>query len=140
MHNTRGGIGYVENAYATQNHLATTQLRNKSGNFVKPTMANFTAAAAAGDWGSAQNFAVSLIDTTGADNWPIVSPTFILLPKDPKDAAHAGNVMKFFDWCYKDGAPMAQQLDYIPLPGAVQDRVRAAWHNSVMAEGKAVYP
>jgi len=33
-HNTRGGIGYVENAYATQNHLVTTQLRNKAGQFV----------------------------------------------------------------------------------------------------------
>ena len=36
---TRGGIGYVENAYATQNHLVTVQLRNKAGNFVKPTIA-----------------------------------------------------------------------------------------------------
>ena len=39
--NTRGGIGYVENAYATQNKLTTTQLQNKDGEFVKPTMASF---------------------------------------------------------------------------------------------------
>ena len=139
VHNTRGGIGYVENAYATQNHLATTQLRNKSGAFVKPTMASFTAAASSGDWTGAPNFAVSLIDTMGAENWPIVSPTFILLPKDPKDAARSANVMKFFDWCFKSGAPIAQQLDYIPLPTAVEETVRAAWRTQVMADGKPIY-
>jgi phosphate transport system substrate-binding protein len=139
VHNTRGGIGYVENAYATQNKLTTTQLRNKSGNFVKPTMANFTAAAGAGDWTGAPNFAVSLIDTTGADNWPIVSPTFILLPKDPKDPTRSDNVMKFFDWCYKSGAPIAQQLDYIPLPPAVQETVRAAWRKEILFDGKPVF-
>jgi phosphate transport system substrate-binding protein len=139
VRNTRGGIGYVENAYATQNHLTTTQLRNKAGSFVKPTTEAFTAAASSGDWAGAPNFAVSLIDTNGAANWPIVSPTFILLPKDPKDATRSANVMKFFDWAYKSGGAIAQQLDYIPLPAAVQDTVRNAWRTQVMADGKPVY-
>jgi phosphate transport system substrate-binding protein len=139
VRNTRGGIGYVEYAYATQNHLTTTQLRNKSGSFVKPTSEAFTAAASAGDWTGASNFAVSLIDTNGAANWPIVSPTFILLPKDPKEATHSANVMKFFDWTYKNGSAIAQQLDYIPLPAAVQDAVRNAWRTQVIADGKPVY-
>ncbi len=136
---TRGGIGYVENAYATQNHLTTAQLRNKAGNFVKPTIDSYKAAAAAGDWTGASNFAVSLIDLSGANVWPIVSPTFILLPKDPKDAARSANVMKFFDWTYKSGGTIASQLDYIPLPANVQDTVRAAWKKDVMAGGQAVY-
>ncbi len=139
VHNTRGGIGYVENAYATQNHLTTTQLRNKSGDFVKPTTASFTAAASAGDWAGAPNFAVSLIDTTGAANWPIVSPTFILLPKDPKDATRSAAVMKFFDWTYKSGGAIAQQLDYIPLPATVQETVRAAWRTQILSGGTPVY-
>ena len=49
-------------------------------------MASFSAAAANGDWANAKNFAVSLIDQPGENSWPIVSPTFIELPKDPKDA------------------------------------------------------
>ena len=136
---TRGGIGYVENAYATQNHLVTVQLRNKAGNFVRPTMAAFQAAAGAADWAGAQDFAVSLIDLPGATTWPIVSPTFILLPEDPKDAKKSADVIKFFDWAFKNGAPIATQLDYIALPGAVQDNVRAVWHKDVMADGKPVY-
>ena len=123
----KGGIGYVENAYATQNKLTTTQLRNKAGSFVKPTLAAFVAAAENGDWKAAPNYAVSLIDMPGATSWPIVSATFILLPKDPKDPARSANVMKFVDWAYKNGAEIAKGLDYIALPTAVQDAVRASW-------------
>ena len=81
---------------------------------------------------------MDLNNQPGATSWPIVSATFILLPKDPKDPARSANVMKFWDWAYKDGAAMATQLDYIPLPPAVQDSVRAAWH-AVVANGQPVY-
>ena len=121
-HNTRGGIGYVENAYAMQNHLVTTQLRNKAGQFVAPTMASFSAAAANGDWANAKNYAVNLIDQPGDNSWPIVSATFIELPKDPKDPARSANVMKFFDWAYKNGDSVASGLEYIPLPDAGEGR------------------
>ncbi|MCK8783648.1 phosphate ABC transporter substrate-binding protein PstS [Roseomonas sp. NAR14] len=130
VRNTRGAIGYVENAYATQNHLITTQLRNKAGRFVAPTMASFEAAAASADW-SAPNFAASLIDLGGNDTWPIVSPTFILLPKDPQDATRSLNVMKLFDWAYTHGGKIAQELEYIPLPAQVQNAVRAVWKAEV---------
>ena len=125
--NTAGAIGYVENAYATQNKLNTTQLRNKAGQFVSPTIAAFAAAAANGDWTTAQNFAVNLIDQPGAQSWPIVSATFILLPKDPKDRARGATVMKFFDWAYQSGDQIASGLEYIALPAAVKDAVRKAW-------------
>src|SRR5262249_6009712 len=130
-HNTRGGIGYVENAYATQNKLITTQLRNKAGKFVEPTMATFSAAAANGDWAGAKNYAVNLIDQPGDQSWPIVSATFIGLPKDPKDATRSANVMRFFDWAYKNGDSIAISLEYIPLPDAVKASVRNAWHTEV---------
>jgi phosphate transport system substrate-binding protein len=127
----RGGIGYVENAYATQNRLVTTQLRNKAGNFVEPTLANFGAAADAGDWAGAKNYAVNLIDTGGATAWPIVSATFILLPTDPKDPQRSASVQKFFDWAYTNGGQIASSLEYIPLPKTVQDSVRAAWKSKI---------
>jgi phosphate transport system substrate-binding protein len=139
VHNTRGGIGYVEYAYASQNHLVTVQLRNKAGNFVAPTMEAFQAAAANGDWANAKNFAVDLIDQPGAKSWPIVSATFIELPKDPKDPARSATVMKFFDWAYKNGDAAASSLDYIALPQPVKDAVRAAWHTSIMSpDGKPI--
>ena len=125
--NVRGGIGYVENAYATQNHLTTTQLRNKAGSFVKPTMATFQAAASNADWTKAENYAVSLIDQPGAQSWPIVSATFLLLPKDPKDEAREQLVLKWVNWDYEHGDQIATQLEYVPLPAQVKDMVRGTW-------------
>ena len=130
VRNTRGAIGYVENAYAIQNKLVSTQLRNKAGNFVSPSHETFLAAADNADW-SVPNFAANLVDQPGAKSWPIVSPTFILLPKDPKDATRAVNVMKFFDWAFTNGTKLAEELEYIPLPKAVQDAVRAAWKTQI---------
>jgi len=123
----KGGIGYVEYAYASKNGLTTTELRNHDGKFVAPTAASFDAGAANGDWKGAKNFAVNLIDQPGAESWPILSPTFIELPKDPKDPAHSLAVMKFFDWAYSHGAEQAKKLDYIPLPESVENAVRASW-------------
>ena len=103
-------------------------------------MSAFIAAASAGDWVNAKNFAVDLIDRDGATSWPIVSATFIELPKDPKDPVRSANVIKFFDWAYKNGAALASGLEYIPLPEAVQTVVRAAWHSQVMSpDGKPIY-
>ena len=127
VRNTRGGIGYVENAYASRNNLVTTQLRNKDGNFVKPTMENFLAAASNADW-SVPGFAANIIDQAGANSWPIVSPTFILLPTNPADAARSANVRKFFDWAYANGDAAARELEYIPLPEATKTAIRAAWN------------
>ncbi len=139
VRNTRGAIGYVENAYATVNKLTTTQLRNRDGNFVKPTHESFAAAAAAGDWASAPDFAVDLINLPGAQTWPVVSATFILLPTNPTDVERSRNVMRFFDWAYSNGGQAAGELEYIPLPASVQDAVRAAWQKAVVVEGRPVW-
>jgi phosphate transport system substrate-binding protein len=40
---TRGGIGYVESSFATENHLSIARLRNRSGMLVKPGAASFAA-------------------------------------------------------------------------------------------------
>jgi phosphate transport system substrate-binding protein len=135
---TRGGIGYVENTFASQNHLTTVQLRNRSGTFVKPTTAAFSAAAATTDW-NVPNFAVNLVDASGQAAWPIVSTTYILVPEDPKDAARSRAVLKFFDWAYRDGGQAAQMLDYIALPAKVQESVREAWRTQVRADGEPVF-
>lgn len=136
--NIRGAIGYVENAYAITNQLVATQIRNKSGQFVKPHQENFIAAAENADW-STPGFAASLIDQQGDTSWPIVSPTFILLPKNPDNAERSRNVMKFFDWAFKNGDKLAQELEYIPIPSSVQDRIRAAWASEVKVNGEAVW-
>jgi phosphate transport system substrate-binding protein len=83
---------------------------------------------------------VSLIDMPGDKSWPIVSTTFIELPKDPKDPAHSLAVMKFFDWAFTSGSKQALDLQYVPLPAAVQDAVRASWKAEIKGpDGAPVY-
>lgn len=129
--NTRGGIGYVEYAYASQNKLTTVSLKNPAGQFVAPTLDSFKEAASHADWKGAKNFAVDLIDQGGAGSWPIVSATFVLVPERPTDAGRAGAVLKFFDWAYRNGGAIATSLDYVTLPASVQDAVREAWSSSI---------
>ncbi|MBX9701013.1 MAG: phosphate ABC transporter substrate-binding protein PstS [Acetobacteraceae bacterium] len=124
----RGAIGYVENAYAVVNRLVTTQIRNKAGNFVKPSHETFIAAATAADW-SVPGFAANIIDTAGPNAWPIVAPTFILIPTNPTDAARSANVRRFFDWAFANGDNLAKELEYIPLPQGTKDAVRGAWRS-----------
>lgn len=125
--NTVGGLGYVESAYASLNHLTTAQLKSHDGAFIKPTQAAFSAAAANADWAGAKNFAVDMNDLPGANSWPIESATFVLLPTNPTNAAKAAAVLKFFAWGLENGDAGAESLLYIPLPAQVKAQVQAAW-------------
>lgn len=138
VQNTKGGIGYVEYAYATENKMQTPQLENRAKKFVKPTEAGFAAAAAQANWAGAANFAASMINMGGDTTWPIVSSTYILVPKNPSDPERAAAVLKFFDWAFKSGKPAADQLHYITLPQSVQDAVRKKWA-TISANGTPVW-
>lgn len=127
VRNIRGGIGYVESAYAAENHLVTARLKNHDGQFVAPTAESFAAAAAAADWSKAQNFAIDLNNQRGAQSWPIESATFIIVPLDAKDPAQTQAALKFFDWGFSNGDQIATQLLYVTLPASVKDAIRAAW-------------
>ena len=129
-------IGYVEYAYAKQNKMAYALLQNVGGSFVAPDDATFAAAAAGADWG--KSFYQILTNQPGKDAWPISGATFILLHKKQDKPQQAAAVLKFFDWAYKNGAATAGELDYVPLPPAVVERVRAAWSTVKDAAGQAV--
>lgn len=138
IRNTRGGFGYVEYAYATENNMQTPQIQNRSGQWVRPSAPAFAAAAATANWANAPNLAVSMINTAGATNWPIVGPTYILVPKNPGDAERARNVLQFFDWAFRNGQPAADQLHYIMLPESVRNQIRQRW-SQVRSGGQPVW-
>lgn len=138
VQNTKGGIGYVEYAYATENKMQMPQLENRAKKFVAPSVDGFAAAATQANWNAAPNMAASMINMSGDATWPIVSATYILVPKNPSDAARATSVLKFFDWAFKNGKPSADQLHYITLPAAVQDQVRKKWAG-ITANGQPVW-
>ena len=127
IRNTRGGFGYVEYAYATENNMQTPQIQNRAGAWVRPSAAGFAAAASTANWANAPNMAVSMINAAGQASWPITGATYILMPKNPSDAERSRNVMQFFDWAFRNGQPAADSLHYIMLPEAVRNQVRQRW-------------
>jgi len=137
---TPGAFGYVTNSFAVSKRLAATQLRNKSGAFVKPEAAGFQAAVDATDWG-ARNFAVDMVDLEGPAVWPVIGPSFALLPANP-DAEKAGgvrNALKFFDWALNNGGDVARRAGAAPLPDAVNKAVHEAWSAVKAPDGQPLW-
>jgi phosphate transport system substrate-binding protein len=135
-----GSIGYVEYAYAKQNKLSYAQLANKEGQMVLPTDDSFKAAAAGADWNSVPGMGVVLTDQPGKASWPITGASFILMHQVQEKSESAKEVLRFFDWAFANGAGMAAELDYVPLPDAVVRLVRSQWKAKLRDQaGKPVY-
>jgi phosphate transport system substrate-binding protein len=127
----KGSIGYVEYAYAKKNKILHTQLKNREGNFVQPDDETFKAAAASADWAKTPGMAVVLTDQAGKQSWPITGASFILMHKNQTDAAKGKEVLKFFDWAYKNGGAMATELEYVAMPAAVTKQVNDLWKSQI---------
>ena len=127
----KGAIGYVEYAYVKKNNLNFMQLRNKDGNYVSPDDKTFAAAAAGADWFSVPGMGLSIVDQKGAQTWPISTASFILMYKDPSDKAASQEVLKFFDWSFKNGKELALELDYVPLPDSLTAQIRSKVWNQI---------
>ncbi len=132
---TDGTIGYVEYAWALKKNLKWVQLQNQSGKFVAPTIEAFQAAAASADWKNAPGFYMVLTDQPGEKSWPITGASYILLYKEQPDKAKALAMLKYFDWCYKHGTPMASELHYVPIPVNVYNLIESDWAKRIMAKG-----
>jgi phosphate transport system substrate-binding protein len=122
---TPNSIGYVEFAYAKQNKMVHTKLKNKAGAFVEPNFESFEDAAETGTFDPKQDFHLWLTNAPGKNAWPIAGATFILLAKEKTDSNK--KVVKFFDWSFQNGDAKAKELVYVPLPKSLKDKVRGYW-------------
>jgi phosphate transport system substrate-binding protein len=122
-------IGYVEYAYAKQNHLTYVKLRNRAGQAVEPTVDAFRSAASSADWAAAakNNFHVILVDQPGAASWPITATTYILVYRNPAVPAMTAATLKFFKWGFEQGDDAALSLDYVPLPDNAVQAIETSW-------------
>lgn len=119
-----GSIGYVEYGYAKNNGLKMASLQNKSGNFVKPDIAGGAATLAHVEL--PENLRVWPVDPAGAEDYPIVSFTWLLLNKKYTDAAKLKALKDFVAWGLTDGQKFSEELGYIPLPAPVVAKAQAA--------------
>jgi phosphate transport system substrate-binding protein len=136
----KGAIGYVEWAYSKKNKMSHTQLKNRDGVFLQPDDDAFKAAAANADWAKTPGFSVVLTDQPGKAAWPITGVSYILVHKTQEDAAKGKEVLKFFDYAFKNGDAAATDLDYVPMPDSVTKLVQDAWKANLKdASGKAIW-
>jgi len=126
----KNSIGYVEYAYAKKNNMPHINLRNQAGQYVAPDDETFAAASASTDWSKIPGMSIYLTNAPGAKSWPITGASFILMYKQPVNKEHSAEVLKFFDFAFKEGKKMATDLEYVPMPDATTDFIRkSVWNN-----------
>ncbi len=134
----QGSIGYVEFIYAVKNKMNYLLLQNAAGNYPMPNFAAFKAAASYADW-TKGSFNEILTNEPGNDSWPITGATFILMHKIQDKPEQGTEVLKFFDWAYKNGGTLAEEMNYVPLPDTLVKTIRSSWTEIKDASGKAVF-
>ncbi len=127
VRNIEGAIGYVELTYALQCNLPYAAVQNRSGAYVLPSRASFTAAVAGADWSEHPDFDQSITDPPGPDAWPIAGVVFVLLPKAAKDANSAKAALAFFKWALDEGQTDVATEHYVSLPPELVKKIEAYW-------------
>ena len=116
---TPGAIGYVELAYAVQNNLPYASVKNKAGEFIKPTLESVTSAAAGASKNMPADLRVSITDPDGKESYPISGFTWLLVYQNMKDKQKGEALVKFLKWAMGEGQSYAKDLLYAPLPKEV---------------------
>ncbi len=137
VQSTAGAIGYVELAYVNQAKLQSFQLRNRASNFVAPSAAGGTAAAAALIGISATNF--SITDGDGVSAYPISTLSWIILSREQSDPAKGRALLYLWKWMITEGQPYAASLDYAPIPNDVQN-FGLVQLTKIKSQGQAILP
>jgi phosphate transport system substrate-binding protein len=133
-----GSIGYVEFAYAKQGKMSYTLLQNAEGQYPLPDDTAFKAAAIGADWSKSAFYEI-LTNEPGKGAWPITGATFILVPKVTDKPEKTLESLKFFEWAFKNGAKMAEELEYVPLPDPLVKLIFTSWGNIKDTSGKPVW-
>ena len=135
---TPNAIGYVELTFAKANNLPTALIKNKSGEFVAPSLEGVSAAAAGSASAMPDDMRVQITNADGADAYPISSYTYILVYKDQPDAIKGKALADFLWWAIHDGEQFTKDLNYAPLPDEVVKKAEAKI-NLINSGGKPLH-
>jgi phosphate transport system substrate-binding protein len=138
---TAGGLGYVEQSYADNNHLLCGMVQNKDGKFVKASPESVSAAGAGpASKMKGQVLAANIWDQPGEKAYPIASFTYLIVYRDLRnlrDRQNAQELVSFLWWVVHDGQGHAAKLGYAPLATEVQKKVEEAL-KTVTYKGEAL--
>jgi len=113
-----GAVGYVELAYALENHLPVVDMENKAGKFIAPSAAAVSAAIDAYSGELQKDVRTPIVDppASAADAYPISGLTFLLVPTTAKDMDKGAKTKAFIEYVITDGQAVTDQLHYSRLP------------------------
>ena len=119
---SEGTLGYTEIAFAIQNKLSYVTLKNKAGNFIKPSLETMSLAAetAMPD----DNLKVNLVDQPGQHAYPLTTTTYFLVNRQYQDRAQGQAVVAFVWFALHQGGELAKQAHYAPLPKALLEQAK----------------
>jgi phosphate transport system substrate-binding protein len=121
---TQGSIGYIEYGYAKQNKVSFATLQNKAGKYVVPSEAS--AAKTLESVALPADMRAFITDPEGAESYPIVTYSWILVHKKYSDAAKAKAMEAMIEYGLTEGQKKSVELGYVPLPASVVSKVVAA--------------
>jgi phosphate transport system substrate-binding protein len=126
---TEGAIGYVEQAYALQNGFTFADVKNKSGQYIAPTLDSTSAAGDRIDIPS--DLRINVIDSPNPRAYPITSQTFAITYEDPckagLDKSKAQGLKKFLSFLVSgQGQDTIQKLSYAKIPSSLDQKVQSA--------------
>ncbi|HPE73887.1 MAG TPA: phosphate ABC transporter substrate-binding protein PstS, partial [Candidatus Competibacter sp.] len=107
-----GSIGYTQYAYAYNSNISMAMLQNKNGQFVAPNDESFKAAI---ESFQAEKDPNNLVDPQGADSYPILTLSWLVIRKDLADEAKSKALQEVVRYCLTDGQTISAKLGYIPL-------------------------
>jgi len=123
---TEGGIGCVEFGYALGAKLPRIVLINKSGQAIPPSIAG-TEAAAQSVTDFPADLRLTLVDTPGAEAYPLNGYYFFVLYRDLsylKNKEKAEALVNFLSWSVSEGQKSAKPF-FAPLPPELRQAVEA---------------
>jgi phosphate transport system substrate-binding protein len=120
VRDTVGAIGYVDHGYVAENKLASVQMRNQDGEFVRSGPISFQSALANSDWAARGAFTTTLTDRPGRGSWPITMGTFVVVPRVSDPSGQTLAALRFVVWAFNHGDALVQQASFVRLPNRVQ--------------------
>jgi phosphate transport system substrate-binding protein len=120
-----GSIGYVALDVALAGKFTTVQLLSRSGEPVACGIESLKAAVAAVDWAKTPRLVANLVDLPGRGVWPLVLPSYVVVPQAPRDKARAAALGAFLKYTIGDGATVTAASSAISVPPAVAERITA---------------
>lgn len=134
---TPNSLGYIELAYALTNKMTFGNVRNKAGQFVRPTLSSTTKAMEGALKNIPEDYRIFFTNPDGRDVYPIAGFTWILIYGEQGDQAKGKALAEFLWWATHEGQKYAAPLLYASLPKSLVTRIERTL-KSVTARGQPI--